>query len=167
MKVDEWVGPHVERSDKLGERPAVWLQCPNCTKLFPRPLVFAKRRDMGHDGKQAFCTKRCARDYSAPPVLRDCAICGAEFRVYRDDGKPMGNLTCPTCTAAVAPTARANHGLVIYAYEHGIMADYAQLSCDTCGAAQSYRGKARVKTVMISNVAGKYVATCRRCREAR
>lgn len=164
-RVREWPGPYVQRRDYDSQRPAVWLNCAYCGALFVRAADAAVRRREHHEGERSFCSIKCGRYFLAPPVTRQCVICGADFQAHSDHGNYGATITCETCTAAVLPEAQPYRaGLVVYAYEHGIMADYSQLQCESCGAAQAYRGKSRVKYIAITGAGGKYTAQCRPCR---
>lgn len=156
--------PTIPRSDGLGVRPATWVSCGYCGVLFLRSLTEIQRRE----GKPNFCSARHGRFYQDVPKFRDCVMCGREFQVYKDHKQYHKIITCSLCTMGVygtRPTGSYRAALVLYAYEHGIEANPDLLTCDLCGAGQSYRGKARVKYISVTRLDGRFIARCRRCRE--
>ncbi len=155
--------PYIARTDRPGKRPATWLECAQCGLLFLRATKEVNRT---RRPKNFFCSKQCASLFQYPPVMRDCVICGNPFRAYRQrKGLIAKSTTCPYCTAGVLPPwGQRRMPIVIYAYEHGIMADYAALKCESCGTGQR-EWAGHHYHVSLTRISGRYVARCKRCYE--
>lgn len=173
--IEKWPGPFFPRKDFPSVRPAYWINCAYCGVLFCRPVTWVKSRGKGRaghgtSGSATFCSIGCGKSYNVKPVFRVCAYCAKTFRVWANNRHKR--TCCDECMRSVMSDhhiRKSHEGLVVYAFEHGIMADYDILTCDLCGAAQKehYTGDPgngnRHFNVRIALVDGKYIARCKNC----